>query len=54
MEELREFLADLEDIGAGHDELDLLNEVLGDTEYQALGEVSDDTNIKEVFLDFLC
>lgn len=41
MEELREFLADLEDIGAKHDELDLLNEVMGDSEYQALGEVHD-------------
>ena len=41
MEDLRELLADLEDHGAEHDELDLLNEVLGDPEYQALGEVSE-------------
>lgn len=41
MEDLRELLADLEDHGAEHDELDLLNEVLGDPEYQALGEMHD-------------
>ena len=39
MEDLRELLADLEDFGATHDELDLLNEVLGEPEYQALAEV---------------
>lgn len=39
-EDFRELLPDLEDHGATHDDLDLLNEVLGDPEYQALGDVS--------------
>ena len=40
MENLQDLLAELEDIGATHDELDLLNDVLGAPEYVALGEVS--------------
>ena len=40
MENLQDLLAELEDIGATHDELDLLNDVLGSPEYVALGEVS--------------
>lgn len=39
MENLQELLPELEDIGASHEDLDLLNDVLGDTEYLALGEV---------------
>uniref|UniRef100_A0A0B7A7V8 Uncharacterized protein n=1 Tax=Arion vulgaris TaxID=1028688 RepID=A0A0B7A7V8_9EUPU len=41
MENLQELLAELEDIGASHDELDLLNDVLGDPEYLSLAEIYD-------------
>ncbi|CAG5124045.1 unnamed protein product [Candidula unifasciata] len=41
MEKLQELLPELEDIGAEHEDLDLLNDVLGDTEYLALGEIYD-------------
>ncbi|KAK3770147.1 hypothetical protein RRG08_007058 [Elysia crispata] len=41
MENLQDLLAELEDIGATHDELDLLNDVLGAPEYVALGEMYD-------------
>ncbi|BFZ04344.1 hypothetical protein BsWGS_07383 [Bradybaena similaris] len=41
MENLQELLPELEDIGASHEDLDLLNDVLGDTEYLSLGEIYD-------------
>ncbi|XP_059169258.1 MAGUK p55 subfamily member 2-like [Physella acuta] len=40
-ENMQELLAELEDFGASHDELDLLNDVLGEPEYQALAEIYD-------------